>query len=385
MRVSAYSRRPGRSLIATWIVALCGASGCHAPEAREFPVSAPGVVASADPATSAEFLTQPAATVIVEAPRRADAQTMAPTLSNVETWIVHTRACDQKLGSDPWSSITIGRLGDLSAPIHGAEPEALLVRMTGRPSVFFVHGAGYMYHDAVEEGVKIRAVLEANGGFSSETLFVIFDWPSERERGDFIQDLNEQSRRSRVAAYHFARFLQTTPPGSRICLLGQSNGGRIVLTTMHLLSGAALRPFWTEPEVALSSGRPDLHMRAVVLDTAAGHHWLNPGERLDQALPMCESLFVLRNCADYALSVYIFGVYTGLRPALGQVGLLPGDLRNLGPLAARVEQINLHSRVGFSHTSFPQALALPDVAERIAQYTSWSDVRSAQARPVAVR
>ena len=44
---------------------------------------------------------------------------------------------------------------------------------------------------------------------------------------------------------------------------------------------------------------------------------------------MCESLFVLRNCADYALSVYILGVYTGLRPALGQVGLLASDLRSL--------------------------------------------------------
>jgi hypothetical protein len=156
-------------------------------------------------------------------------------------------------------------------------------------------------------------------------------------------------------------------------LSAQPNGGRIVLTTTHLLSGAPLASFWSEPEVQLTSGRPDLRLRAVLLDAAAGHHWINPGERLDQALPMCEALLNLRNCADYALSVYILGVYTGLRPALGQVGLLPGDLRRLGPLSARVEQLNLHSMVGFSHTTYRQALDLPEVAARIARYTSWNE------------
>ena len=253
MRVIAHLLRPGRILFTTWIVAVGSASGCYAPQARDIRGSASGLVVLADPVPSEGIATSPAA-VVVEAPRSQDAQTLATVPSSVETWIVHTRACSQKLGSDPWSSINIGLLDDQGGPVHGADPEALLSRMTGRPSVLFVHGAGYTYQDAVDEGVKIRAVLEANGGFSPETLFVIFDWPSERERGDFIQDLNEESRRSRVAAYHFARFLQTTAPGSRICLLGQSNGGRIVLSTMHLLSGAPMRPFWNEPEVQLTRG-----------------------------------------------------------------------------------------------------------------------------------
>jgi hypothetical protein len=334
----------------------------------------PALTAAADQASQAQISSAPINTVIVAPPRGDDASMSGSTASNVETWIVHTRACEQKLGSDPWSSINVGRLDEWGGPLHGSDPQALLARMSGRPSVVFVHGNGYTYRNAVDEAVKIRAVLEANGGLTADTIFIVFDWPSEREPNDLITDLNEQARRSRVAAYHFARFLQTSPPGSRICLMGQSNGGRIVLTTTHLLSGAALPPFWSEPEVQLSSGRPDLRLRVVVLDTAAGHHWLNPGERLDQALPMCESLLNLRNCADYALSVYILGVYTGLRPALGQVGFLPSDLRNLGPLSARVEQLNLHSMVGFSHTSFPQALEFPDVAARIARFTSWNEV-----------
>ncbi len=333
----------------------------------------PALVSPADSALPAQITPAPLDTVIVESPRSNDASMAGVTLSKVETWIVHTRACEQKLGSDPWSSIAIGRLDESGGPLHGSDPQALLARMTGRPSVIFAHGNGYTYRQAVEEAGTIRAVLEANGGLTAESVFIVFDWPSDDTPNVTIMDLNEQARRSRIAAYHFARFLQTSPPGSRICLMGQSNGGRIVLTTTHLLSGAPLATFWSEPEVQLSGGRPDLRLRVVLLDAAVGHHWLNPGERLDHVVPMCESVLNLRNCADYALSVYILGVYTGLRPALGQVGLLPSDLRNLGPLSARVEQSNLHSMVGFSHTSFPQALDLPDVAERIARYTSWNE------------
>jgi Alpha/beta hydrolase of unknown function (DUF900) len=374
MRVSGHFLRSVRTLQSAWIVGISLIAGCYSPQTRNFDSGIPVSVAATESSSSAQIATAPVAVAIVPPPRGSDGSRPDVPPSAVETWVVHTRACEQKLGSDPWSSINIARIDEWGGPLHGSEPDALLARMTGRPSVFFIHGNGYTFRSAVDEAVKIRAVLETNGGLPPESLFIVFDWPSEGESTDLIVDLNEQARRSRVAAYHFARFLQSSPPGSRICLMGNSNGGRIVLTTAHLLAGATLQPFWSEPAVHLSSGRPDLRLRAVVLDAAAGHHWLNPGERLDQALPMCESLLNLRNCADYALSIYIFGVYTGLRPALGQVGLLAGDLRRLGPLSARVEQINMHAMVGFSHTAFPQALDIPSIAERIARYTSWSEV-----------
>jgi hypothetical protein len=91
-------------------------------------------------------------------------------------------------------------------------------------------------------------------------------------------------------------------------------------------------------------------------------------------LPICEALLNLRNSGDYALAVYVFGSYTGLRPALGKVGLQPHDLKQLGPLKDRVEEINHHSYSGADHTLFTQALTYPEVAQRIAAYTSWSDV-----------
>ncbi len=166
--------------------------------------------------------------------------------------------------------------------------------------------------------------------------------------------------------------MQESPAGSRVCLFGQSDGGRLALTAMHLLSGAVLPPIFGEPSAQLSAGRPDLRFRCVIVDAAAGHHWLNPGQRLDQALPSCEALFNIYNTGDAALMFFILGRFTGFRPAMGMVGLTKHDTAALGPLAARVEQIDLHSRVGYSHTSFQQALGFADVADRIALYTSFS-------------
>ena len=365
--------RQPRSLLSGWIVATCCLAGCRALESGNLgPARSPvnAGAASQMPLRAAEMTPAP---VIVEAPQSLDPLPLVETSSRIETWVVHTRACEQKLGVDPWPTISVARLDESGGPLHGTDPQALLERMATRPSVYFIHGNNYTYRDTVKEAVVIRRVLEANGGLAPETLFVIFDWPSERVFREIVMDLNEKARRSRVASYQLARFLRAAPPRSRVCLMGQSDGGRIALTTLHLLSGAPLRPFWSEPEVQLGGGRPDLRLRAVVLDAAAAHHWFNPGERLDQALVMCESLLNLRNCADPALAVYVFGAYTGLRPAVGQVGFLDSDLSRLGPLASRIEQTNVYPMVGATHTSFPEALDFPELADRIARYTSWDE------------
>jgi hypothetical protein len=123
-----------------------------------------------------------------------------------------------------------------------------------------------------------------------------------------------------------------------------------------------------------------LHIRAVTLEAATGHHWLNPNERLGQAMAVCEALLNLHNSGDLVLAVYPLGIYTGLRPAIGLVGLRPHDLKSLGPLAARVEQYDLHSTQGIRHTSFPQAFESPGIAERIACYNSWRETSPVQTR-----
>jgi predicted esterase len=380
MKVSGYRRQSLQSVQCLWIVMTGAAAGCCAPS-----ICAPGglssvPIQSANSQLSAAVVASPPGVVVVDSPRSDSSTSEARTPSAVETWIVHTRACEQTMGSNPWPSITVGRLDEFGGPLHGTDPEALISRIAGRTTIFLIHGAGYSHKSAVDEAVNVRALLESVGGLPTETVFIVFDWPSEIRNLNLISDLNEDSRRSRIASYHLARFIQATPPGSRLCLMGQSDGGRIVLTTLHLLSGAVLPAFWAEPPVQLTSGRPDPHVRAVILDAAAGHHWLNPNERLGQALPSCEALLNLRNSGDLVLALYPLGVYTGLRPAIGLVGLRPHDLRSVGPLSNRVEQHDLHATQGTRHTTFPQVFESPGIPDRIACYTSWGPVAPALSR-----
>ena len=357
------------------LIAAGGAAGCASHGA----CCGPGVPPSASippevrPRASVPLPASPDS-VIVDSPRADDDFAVASPASAIETWIVHTRACEQEMGSNPWPSIAIARLDEQGGPLHGSEPEALLVRMAGRPSVILIHGAEYTYRESIREAIQVRTQLEAIGGLTPETLFVVFDWPSERTLPLLSVDLNEKARRSRVAGYHLARFLQASPANSAICLMGQSDGGRVALAAMHLLSGAELRRFFNEPAGQLTSGRGDLRLRGVVLAAAVGHTWLNPGDRLGSALPTSEALLNLRNSGDYALAVFGLGAYTGLHPALGMVGLNSHDLKKLGPLKDRVEEINHHSLSGHGHTLFTRALTYPVVARRIAAYTSWGDV-----------
>lgn len=311
----------------------------------------------------------------VDSPRSQPAPELVSPGSGVETWVVHTRACEEVAGSNPWPCLTVGRLDEQGGPLHGEEPEALLGRMAGRPIVILIHGNGYLYRAAVKEAIQVRSQLEALGGFAPDSLFIVFDWPSERVDRDLVVDLNEKTRRSRITSYHLARFLQAAPPGARICLMGQSDGGRVVLSTAHLLSGAELSPFLREAGLQLTGGRRDLRIRCIALDAAAGHDWLNPGRRFDQALPTCEAFLNLPNRGDYALSVYVFGAYTGLQGAIGRVGLTHADRKRIGPLMDKVEEIDHHRESGAKHTLFTEALTYPEIAPRIAAYTSWGDIR----------
>lgn len=292
----------------------------------------------------------------------------------VETWEIDTRACEQVMGTSPWPAMVVSQYDDASRSLIRADPNALLARMGGRPVVILIHGNNYDDNESILEAIQVRDQLAALGGLPEGSLFVSFDWPSERSLRSLVRDLNEKARRARIAAYHLARFLQLAPSGATICLMGHSDGARAALTALHLLSGLELRPFLREIGAQLDSGRTDLRFRCVALEAAAAHHWLDPGQRLEGTLPNCEALLNLRNRGDYALSVYVYGSFTGLKRPIGLVGLTGRDRRRLGPLVDRVEDINHHSLSGRSHTLFTRLLDYPEVAPRVAAYTSWADV-----------
>ncbi|QDV39379.1 alpha/beta hydrolase family protein [Tautonia plasticadhaerens] len=329
-------------------LALAGpATDAAGPWARTGSLLYPGPVVPADVAGAAPVAPPPG--------RRGD------------FWVIRTAEAPQVMGSDPWPHLQAYRLDSLGL-LAPADPGALLTQAAGRPVVIMVQGNLVCGMLAVNTTLKAWQWLDGAGAIPRDALVVLFDWPSGRALLDPARDLNEKSRRAFVAGYHLARLLQAFPPGARACLIGHSEGGRVVPAALHLIGGGALNSQSLDPPIGLPGPRPPLRLRAVLISGAIDHHWLGPGRRLGRALPATEAVLGLYNPCDRVLAPYPLLPRTGHRPAMGSVGLLPRDGRRLGPLRARYAGFDLRPYVGGYH-SLLVALAHPPVASLIAPYT----------------
>lgn len=271
-----------------------------------------------------------------------------------EYWWVSTRASPQILGADPL--LQAFRL-DPQQRLSRRDPAELVAHATHRPLIVLVHGSYYTARAAVAEGLLIRGDLAPV--MPADAIVVAFDWPSQITRPNLVKDGNEKARRSFVAGYHLARFLQGFPPGSRACLIGHSHGGTAVLAALHLLGGGVLDD--GERATCLPYAAPPLRLRAVVIASAADRHWLLPGQRLDRALPASEGILSLYNRLDPVLVVHPLGRYSDHRRALGKAGT---------PWSAdpRYCERAIGGLLGARHT-FRGATANPIIARWIGPYT----------------
>lgn len=297
-------------------------------------------------------------------------------------WIVRTHACPQEMGADPWPCLRLVR-GDGGGGLADGDPGRLLAQAATRPVLVIVNGDLVAGDLAVSQGLWAHAWLDRHGALPSDVVTVVFDWPSQKVSPNPVRDINEKCRRAFIAGYHLARFLQALPPHSRVCLLGQSYGGRVVPSALHLLGGGELSSERRVPRVRLNGLRPDLHLQAVLIEAADDHSWLNPGAKLDRALAGCKGLLNLYNRRDQVLLLYPL-LFTGDRyRALGRVGLLHTDRKRLGPLAARYAEHDLSAMIGREHTMLG-ALAHPRVATWIAPYIWAHDPAPTPAPPAAL-
>lgn len=281
-------------------------------------------------------------------------------------WVVSTRECPQEMGTDPWACLKVLHF-DGEGGLVERDPRELLAQAGGRVTLVQVQGSLTTPDIALGGLMWTHSWLRRNQVLADDAVVVAFDWPSQRVYANDVRDINEKGRRAYVAAFHLARFLQAFPPESRVCLLGQSYGGRVVPSALHLLGGGELNSQDRDPPVRLPSHRADLHVRAVILSGASDHDWLDPGARLDHALHGCEAFLNLYNRRDEALRLYPLLVRSGHHRALGKVGLNQHDLDRLGPLAARYAEFDTHEELGVEHTLL-DAVANPLIARKIAPY-----------------
>lgn len=290
-------------------------------------------------------------------------------------WVVHTRDCPQVMGSDPWANLKVLHF-DAQGELVPRDPSEFLAQAVGRPVLIQVQGNLTTPDIALGGLMWSSAWLQQNRALSPDPVVIAFDWPSQRISRNDVRDVNEKGRRAYIAGCHLARFLSGFPLSSRITLLGQSFGGRVVLSALHLLGGGCLNSQDHDSPVRLPALRPDLHLRGILLAAASDHDWLGPNQRFDRALHSCEGLLNLYNRRDEALVLYPFLRRSGRRRALGRIGLRPSDFDRLGPLAARYEEHDIYDQLNSDHTLL-DAVANPQIARWMAPYLWAGDPGSA--------
>jgi hypothetical protein len=294
-------------------------------------------------------------------------------------WIVQTRDCPQTMGSDPWPCLRVLHFDD-RGELQARSPAELFAQTLGHPVLIQVQGSLTTPDAALGGLLWTHSWLELNRAIPPDAVIIAFDWPSQRVYRSDLRDVNEKGRRAYVAGYHLARFLQGFPAGSRIALLGQSYGGRVVPSALHLLGGGCLNSQDHDPAVRLPMLRPDLHLRAIVLEGASDHDWLDPDERLDRALAACEGFLNLYNRRDEALALYPFLKRSDHHRALGRIGMKNKDFRRLGPMASRYVEHDIHDLLGRQH-SLLDSVANARIARWMAPYLWAPDPGPTPARP----
>jgi hypothetical protein len=291
-----------------------------------------------------------------------------------DAWFIRTWQCRQMLGTEPWDCFEVlkfDRGGGLARVPHGQ----FWSEAAGRPVVIFVHGNLGAAHLAVASTLFMRDTLDEYDALPPDALVVSFDWPSFRLRELDLLDLAEKQRRAFVAGYHLARLIQGLPPGTRVSLIGHSEGGRVVCSALHLLGGGRLDTLSPGFSATLPEDRPRCHLRirAVLIGEAVDHDWIVPGRRLGRALVPVEAMLNLVNPIDNAIDAYPLTLQSGHTPALGTVGLTPHDRKAMPPeLLARYAEFCVTPYIGPVHT-MSGALVQSPVARAVAPYTYATD------------
>lgn len=260
-------------------------------------------------------------------------------------WIVSTHDCDQR--TDGWCDRDCPRTfvrqpgGEPREVPRGTFETSL---RPGAPVVVFVHGSFLKWEDSLERARTTFTWLEEQRKGGVQPHYVGFSWPSHSVTGVLPGvDVNILGRRAQLNGYYLARFVNGLPAGTPVTFVGHSHGTRVAAGALHVLGGGTL---WRHgiPRDQLRGHR----VRTVFAAAAMDHHWMNPGERYQNAWFVVDGLVHLKNPRDVALDLYPLRKPFSKR-ALGQVGFNAAQLNTLGRYAAGVIELDVSQLLGKSH------------------------------------
>jgi|GEM_PF-1237759 len=269
---------------------------------------------------------------------------------NPRFWIVSTRRCRKENSGPCCRYDQFLYENDRCVPQH--DPAAFQRWLIpGAPICVVVHGSFTSFRGLLGESCELYRWLHAPAPGRPLNI-VIFSWPSDDyPTGLFPIDIAVLGRRSGYHGVYLARFLNTLPVGSRVCLVGHSHGVRTIAAALHLESGGTVqgnRLCRAHPRDFGKSLGCARRYRAVFLAAAIDHHWLDPRERYGRALYGTEALLNLRNRGDFPLSFYPLRKPFGHR-ALAKAGFTNRDRRRLGSWNAKVRELDVTPLIGAQH------------------------------------
>lgn len=232
----------------------------------------------------------------------------------------------------------------------------------GAVTVFYVHGNRYTAEFALERGWQIYQRLRAGGGPHVPLRYVIWSWPSERLPRP-LNDVRTKAERTDLEGLYLGTMLSQLPPDARVSLIGYSFGTRIMSGALHLLGGGRLEGRVLPPEFLMARAP----VRAAMMAPAFQNTWLMPGAFHSRALTQVDRMLVLYNPRDPVLRRYRLVAPGSAAQALGYTGL--EGLEGLGPLARRIDQINVSDEVGRSHDE--ERYLVSSYFSRVREYVLW--------------
>ena len=296
---------------------------------------------------------------------------------NPRFWIVSTRRCRKENSGPCCRYDQFLYENDRCVPQH--DPAAFQRWLIpGAPICVVVHGSFTSFRGLLGESCELYRWLHAPAPGRPLNI-VIFSWPSDDyPTGLFPIDIAVLGRRSGYHGVYLARFLNTLPVGSRVCLVGHSHGVRTIAAALHLESGGTVQGN------RLCRPQPCVRRyRAVFLAAAIDHHWLDPRERYGRALYGTEALLNLRNRGDFPLSFYPLRKPFGHR-ALAKAGFTNRDRRRLGSWNAKVRELDVTPLIGAQHM-WHYYFKQTGISTAIAPYVHFTDddARREQVTPPA--
>ena len=319
------------------------------------------------------------ALVVLLSSQSASAQ-VQPSCAAYDYWIVTNRSCPlqgetlQCCRFDYWN-VNLDAAAPSSLAPFERKPQAEFQQslVPGVPVCIVVHGSYVDWNSVRHDSLPLfRWIRGAESGRPLQVIF--YSWPSEPLTYLPHIDFNVLGHRAGLNGFYLSQLLMQIPPDSPVCLLGHSQGTRVISSFLHLQGGGVV-----EGRYLPDSFKSPHELRAVFTAAAIDHDWLNPGQRYGAALSRVNGLLNLKNCQDWALSFYHFRKVGG-DFALAVSGFTPQDYRQMGTLSCRVRELNVAPIVGGDHT-WPGYYQRPELAEAMVPYVYWTDRELAPAPP----